>query len=88
MGLNEDYLKNRRQKKKPERMILSGFRKCHEKTNTSLYVGIYYLQWRLVELPTSITRRLIAVYIYDAHSSPKIQNSFCEVVHSRRMAAR
>ena len=58
------------------------------KVNTSLYVGIYYLQWRLVELPTSITRRLIAVYIYDAHSSPKIQNSFCEVVHSRRIAAR
>ena len=29
-----------------------------------------------MELPTSITRRLIAVYIYDAHSSPKIQNSF------------
>ncbi|MBT6662121.1 MAG: hypothetical protein HOB58_03050 [Nitrospina sp.] len=67
-------------------MILSGFRKCHEKTNTSLYVGIYYLQWRLVELPTSITRRLIAVYIYDAHSSPKIQNSFHGVIHSRRIA--
>ena len=68
-------------------MILSGFH-SNEKTNTSLYVGIYYLQWRLVELPTSITRRLIAVYIYDAHSSPKIQNSFCEVVHSRFIGAR
>jgi len=68
-------------------MILSGFH-SNEKTNTSLYVGIYYLQWRLVELPTSITRRLIAVYIYDAHSSPKIQNSFHGVIHSRRIAAR
>jgi len=47
-------------------MILSGFRKCHKKTNTSLYVGIYYLQWRLVELPDMITRRLISVCLYDA----------------------
>ena len=67
-------------------MILSGFH-SNEKTNTSLYVGIYYLQWRLVELPTSITRRLIAVYIYDAHSSPIIQIFFHGVIHSRRMAA-
>ena len=68
-------------------MILSGFH-SNEKTNTSLYVGIYYLQWRLVKLPTSITRRLIAVYIYDAYSSPIIQNYFQVVVHSRRIAAR
>ena len=67
-------------------MILSGFH-SNEKTNTSLYVGIYYLQWRLVELPDMITRRLISVYIYDAHSSPKIQNFFHGVIHSRRMAA-
>ena len=46
-------------------MILSGFRKCHEKTNTSLYVGIYYLQWRLVELSDMITRSLTAVCRYD-----------------------
>ena len=68
-------------------MILSGFRKCHKKTNTSLYVGIYYLQWRLVELPDMITRRLISVCLYDARSAPIILNSFCEVVHSRSMAA-
>jgi hypothetical protein len=36
------------------------------KKNTSLYVGIYYLQWRLVELPDMITRRLISVCLYDA----------------------
>lgn len=35
------------------------------KVNTSLYVGIYYLQWRLVELPNMITRRLTAVCRYD-----------------------
>jgi hypothetical protein len=56
------------------------------KVNTSLYVGIYYLQWRLVELPDMITRRLTAVCRYDVHSSPKIQNSFHGVIHSRHIA--
>ena len=34
-------------------MILSALSQISifEKANTSLYVGIYYLQWRLVELP-------------------------------------
>ena len=68
-------------------MILSGFH-SNEKTNTSLYVGIYYLQWRLVELPDMITRRLIAVYIYDAYSSPIIQNYFQVVDNCRRITAR
>ena len=69
-------------------MILSGFHSNEKSKYQFVCFGIYYLQWRLVELPDMITRRLISVCLYDVRLALIILNSFCEVVHSRRVAAR